>query len=93
MSPGHSGHAEPEPTRTWNDPAWTPAFDEDPDPVTSITLMPEYGIELPVWGAGWWQLGPPTDLLNDLADWQEQFDTGFSYESGWTSSDKCPTPR
>jgi hypothetical protein len=83
----HSGPAAPEPTRAWNDPTWTPPFDDDPDPVTSIKLMPEYGVELPLWGADWWQLGLATDLLNDLADWQEQFDTGFSCETGWKTSD------
>jgi hypothetical protein len=83
----HSHPAEPEPPRVWNDPAWTPPFDDDPDPITSIKLMPEYGVELPLWGAEWWQLGLTTDLLNDLADWQDQFDTGFHYETGWNSND------
>jgi hypothetical protein len=49
--------------------------------------MPEHGVELPLWGAEWWQLGLSADLLNDLADWQEQFDTSFHHETGWKSND------
>lgn len=82
------GSVEPDPpARAWNDRAWMPPFDDDPDPVTSITLMPEYGVELPLWGADWWQLDLPAELLDVLADWQEQFDINFHPETGWVSDD------
>jgi hypothetical protein len=83
----HSIPPEPDPpSRAWNDPSWTPPDDDDdPDPVTSITLMPEYGVELPLWGADWWQLDLPPDLLDEPADWQKQFNTSHRPETGWIS--------
>ncbi len=35
---------------------------------------------------GWTMLlDLPVGLLNDLADWQEQFDTNFRHDTGWIS--------
>jgi hypothetical protein len=78
--------SEPEPPkRAWNHPTWTPPIDDDPDPITTLKLMPDYGVELPLWGADWWQLGLSPRLLDDLADWQEQFNNDFRSETGWTN--------
>lgn len=33
------------------------------------------------------QLTLPTELLDDLADWQEHFDTNFRPETGWINPD------
>ena len=46
--------------------------------------MPEYTVELPLWHSEWWELGLPVNLLNDLADWQAQFDAHFDHEQGWS---------
>jgi len=40
-------------------------------------------VELPLWGADWWELGLTSQLLDELADWQERFDTNFRPETGW----------
>lgn len=45
--------------------------------------MPEYSVELPLWISDWWELGLSPDLLNQLADWQEVFDTNFDSMEGW----------
>ena len=87
-----SDDADEPPARARNDSSWSPPHDDDPVPVTKVTLMPEYGVELPLWGADWWELGPTRPLLDELADWQEQFDTNFSSETGWLNdsiADEC----
>jgi hypothetical protein len=45
--------------------------------------MPEYHVELPLWHYDWEELGLPSALLDDLADWQEMFDLNFRAEEGW----------
>ena len=44
---------------------------------TTVKLMPEYTIELPLWLCDWWELRLPSDLLDRLADWQAMFDANF----------------
>jgi hypothetical protein len=53
------------------------------DPGIPVKLMPEYSVELPLWHYYWGELGLPTDLLDDLADWQATFDSEFDPERGW----------
>jgi len=48
-----------------------------------VKLMADYGCELPLWGADWWELGLSGSLLDDLADWQQRFDEGFDPFGGW----------
>ena len=55
--------------------------------MTSIRLSPDHGVELPLWGAEPWQLEPPPGLLDDLTDWQEQFDVNHRPETGWINDD------
>jgi hypothetical protein len=55
-----------------------------------ITLCPEYGAELPLWGQVWgnidWHFTKfPLELLDRLATWQEEFDEHYDYETGWRS--------
>lgn len=76
-------HPSDEPARPWNDPRWRPPTDDGLDTDTAVTLMPEYGVELPLWGMDWWRLGLTPELLNALADWQEQFNAGFEPDAGW----------
>ena len=33
-----------------------------------VKLMPEYGAELPLWLAEWWELDLDPELLDDLAN-------------------------
>jgi hypothetical protein len=44
--------------------------------------MPEYTVELPLWGYEWEELGLPPNLLDDLADWQATFDAEYDSEKG-----------
>lgn len=74
--------------RPWNDPAWVaPQGFPGRGAVRSVELMPDYGCELPLWQADWWELSLSTSLLNDLADWQEMFDGGFHETKGWRNAD------
>jgi len=50
-----------------------------------IKLMPEYSVEVPLWGP-WRQLDLPGALVARLRTWQEDFDLSFRPESGWLSS-------
>ncbi len=42
-----------------------------------VKLMPDYCCGFPLWYRNWWTLGLSTDLLNALADWQDDFDGNF----------------
>jgi hypothetical protein len=71
-------------------PWWHPGDDEDWDePLpTVVTLEPEYGAELPLGGEGvlaWQRTKFSPQLLDRLAAWQEDFENGFDYDSGWRS--------
>jgi hypothetical protein len=68
------------------DPGW-----DDPLPDV-ITLAPDYGAELPLWGSGFgniaWQytrFSPA--LLDRLAAWQQEFDTHHRWDRGWESEE------
>ena len=54
----------------------------------TITLMPEYGVEVPLWP----QADETEDLVSDrlkskLEAWQATFDSHFSWDSGWDSEE------
>jgi hypothetical protein len=46
--------------------------------------MPEYAVELPLWNCDCQQLRLQPELLDDLADWQAEFDAHFDPYKGWT---------
>jgi hypothetical protein len=73
--------------RAWNDPTWTPPDKgRQREPVSEVRLMPEYTVELPLWGCEWWHLGLDPRLLDDLADWQAYFDQHFDHMHGWNEA-------
>jgi hypothetical protein len=43
----------------------------------------DYNAELPLWGRDWQSLGLDASLLDQLADWQNEFDANFAPERGW----------
>src|SRR6266542_6449680 len=52
--------------------------------------VPDYGAELPLTSEeegmlGWRQTGFSSQLLDRLADWQEAFEAGHHYDTGWRS--------
>ena len=54
-----------------------------------VILEPDYGAELPLTSEegmlGWRRTGFSPQLLDQLADWQEAFEAGFHYDTGWRS--------
>jgi hypothetical protein len=55
-----------------------------------ITLAPDYGAPLPLWGYGFgnlaWQYTKFSPaLLDRLAAWQQEFDAHYHYAHGWNS--------
>jgi hypothetical protein len=57
-----------------------------------ITLAPDYGAELPLWGDGFgniaWQYTKfPPGLLDQLAAWQQEFDDHYRWDQGWESEE------
>ena len=55
-----------------------------------VILEPDYGAELPLTSEeegmlGWRQTGFSPQLLDRLADWQEAFEAGHHYGTGWRS--------
>jgi hypothetical protein len=71
-------------------PWWHPDDGDDWDePLPAVvTLEPEYGAELPLGGEGvlaWQRTKFSPALLDRLAAWQEDFENGFDYDSGWRS--------
>ena len=79
--------------RPWNNPPTQPAKkdtsrrrnDRLPGALGSlkVKLMPEYNVELPLWGCSWQRLGLDASLLDRLADWQSEFDDNFDAYKGW----------
>jgi len=57
-----------------------------------ITLAPDYGAELPLWGEGFgniaWQCTKfSPELLDRLAAWQREFDVHHHWDRGWESDE------
>ena len=57
-----------------------------------ITLAPDYGAELPLWGNGFgniaWQYTKfSRGLLDRLAAWQQEFDAHCHWDRGWESDE------
>jgi hypothetical protein len=52
-----------------------------------LKLMPEYGIDLPLWGRSLDSLDLSPYLLERLAQWQEDFEANFDPFSGWKSTE------
>lgn len=52
-----------------------------------IRLMVEYGVDWPLWGDDGpmepWELGLSRGLTARLREWNDLWETGFHYESGW----------
>jgi hypothetical protein len=65
--------------------------DKRDEPLPAVVILePDYGAELPLTSAeegmlGWQQTGFSPQLLDQLADWQEAFEAGFHYGTGWCS--------
>jgi hypothetical protein len=47
--------------------------------------MPDYSADLPLWGSALIQLDLPARLLDELGDWQQEFDDNFDPHTGWSS--------
>jgi hypothetical protein len=47
--------------------------------------MPDYSADLPLWGGALSQLDLPARLLDELGDWQQEFDDNFDPHTGWSS--------
>lgn len=73
-------------------PWWHPTSEDDWDePLPEVVLLAaEYAAELPLSGAGHglaWQLTKLTpELLDRLAAWQQEFDSEFHWQRGWSST-------
>jgi hypothetical protein len=57
-----------------------------------VTLAPDYGAELPLWGDGFgniaWQYTKfSRGLLDRLAAWQQEFDAHCHWDRGWDSDE------
>jgi len=64
-----------------------------------LKLMPDYECEFPLWARDRVvgqvrfnadqaaSLGLPSNLIDQLSNWQAQFDDGFHHRRGWTSDD------
>lgn len=80
---------EVETQRPWHvDPALVeaPGYGEDGGQTRWVKLMVEYSIDLPLWSNfELSEAGLPLDLLDDLADWQLDFEVNFGWEEGWRS--------
>ena len=50
-----------------------------------VKLMPEYSVEIPLWGP-WRELDLSATFLARVRRWQEFFDESFRWDSGWVSS-------
>lgn len=50
-----------------------------------VKLMPEYSVDLPLWGR-WEHLELSESLLDRLRRWQSEFDSTFRWDSGWRSA-------
>ena len=59
----------------------------EPPVPTDLTLGVEYGCDVPLWGIPWESLGLSDQLLADLRNWQDLFDTTFDpfAENGGTA--------
>lgn len=71
-------------------PWWHAADDDDwGDPLPPVvTLEPEYGAALPLGGEGmlaWQRTKFSPQLLDRLAAWQADFESGFHWDTGWRS--------
>jgi hypothetical protein len=75
--------------RPWEDPQWSPSkppLVRDEAGRALVRLMPEYTVDLPLWGQHWQALDLEPSLLSALADWQRQFDAHFIPSKGWTDA-------
>ena len=64
-----------------------------------LKLMPDYECEFPLWTRDQVvghvrfnadqaaSLGLPSNLIDQLSNWQAQFDDGFHHRRGWTNDD------
>jgi|SRR5450432_3652770 hypothetical protein len=72
-------------------PWWHPTDDDDWDePLPAVvTLEPDYSAKLPLSGGGlaWQRTKFSPGLLDRLATWQEEFESNFHWEKGWSSKD------
>lgn len=71
-------------------PWWHRADDDGGDErlPAVVTLSPDYHAELPLGGDGqldWRRTKFSPGLLDRLAAWQEEFESGFHWERGWHS--------
>src|SRR5580704_9732464 len=51
-----------------------------------VKLMPDYKMELPLRGRPWQSLDLSVELLDRLADWQDELDANFDANNGWKSA-------
>jgi hypothetical protein len=75
----------------WRHPSQADRGWDQPLPAI-VELKPDYGAELPLWGDGLgnisWQFTKfSPQLLDRLAAWQQDFDTGFDRGTGWRSAE------
>lgn len=75
----------------WWEPGEADLGWDDPLPDV-VTLAPDYGAELPLWGNGFgniaWQYTKfSPGLLDRLAAWQQEFDAHHRWDRGWESDE------
>lgn len=68
----------------WNRNGFSPDAELPKEGVAGIKLMPEYCVDLPLWGP-WEELELSESLLGWLRRWQQDFDSSFHWETGWRS--------
>ena len=72
-------------------PWWHPSQDDERDePLPAVVILePDYGAELPLTREagmlGWHRAGFSPQLPDQLAAWQEAFESGFHFDTGWRS--------
>lgn len=61
-----------------------------PSRVERLKLMPDYGVDVPLWAgvSNWEDLELPEHLIDRLRSWQADFDDGYRVGFGWLSSDR-----
>jgi len=74
-------------------PWWHPTQDDDwNEPLPAIVVLsPDYMAKLPLWGDSgtlpWQRSKLSPELLDRLVSWQEEFDSNFDFDAGWSSNE------
>ena len=60
---------------------------QPPAEATYVKLMPDYSVDVPLWGIPWRNLQLDPALIERLRAWQARFEDHFDHEQGWDDTD------